>query len=160
MEGRQFDEAKRIYKIDTLKRFIYGGAGKIDLVAPTGKSHTYAFEIPKDDEFPPGCRFVYAIHENKKFYIGIVENDIFRLTKHSKFNKDTEIVSGAYYILKLINSPNIKHLVNVKMKLYHYGTCARCGRPLNPSLWEYGIGKKCDKKYIEMRRKECGSQLI
>ena len=131
-----------------LHRYIHGGRGILTLEAPSGKSHTYAFRKPNNaSEFPDDVIFVYALHDEcKLFYIGMMENGIFRLTHHSRFLEQNEIVKGAKYIVKLSHKPKF----NSPMKLYHEGICCRCGRPLTAeSSLKQGIGKNCKKEFTD-----------
>lgn len=126
---------------EAIRNYIFGGRGVVTLLSPSGEHHTYAFRKPKrDDEYPEDVLFVYALHDKQKlFYIGMIENGRFRLTKASRFLPDTPIVKGARYIMKMSTFD-----METPMKLYHEGICARCGRPLtNPDSIEIGIGPKC-----------------
>lgn len=123
--------------------YIHGGRGIMKLEAPSGKSHIYLFQKPYD-AFPDDVIFVYAIHELKKFYLGMIENSKFRLTKNSRFLPDTEIVRGAFYIVRMSHHQDLVN--NTRMTLYHMGLCARCGRKLqSDETVRTGIGKKCRK---------------
>lgn len=141
-------------KLDTaekIKDYIYGGRGIVTLKAPSGKSHTYIFARPKNtDVFPDDVLFVYALHEGvKQFYIGMIEGGGFRLTHHSRFLPDTEIVKGARYIMKMAN---VKDL-DTPMELYHNGMCAFCGRQLtSEASINAGIGPKCKKMRLEQSK--------
>ena len=65
--------------------YIHGGRGVVKLEAPSGKSHNYVFTKPNDPTFPDDVLFVYALHDKtQKFYVGMIEKDKFRLTKHSE----------------------------------------------------------------------------
>lgn len=132
---------------DIINNYIHGGRGIVDLISPSDNKHTYAFLKPKNPSiFPDDVVFVYAYHEySKLFYIGMIEDGKFRLTRHSRFLVDTEIVKGAIYINKMATIPEFAE--KSQMTLKHLGMCARCGRPLSDekSLKE-GIGKKCKKK--------------
>ena len=139
-KGRHLLDSKYIYQ------YIHGGRGIVTLEAPTGKSHTYAFFRPLDpSEFPDDILFVYAVHNGcKLFYIGMIEQDVFRITKHSRFLNDNEIVKGARYIVKM--SLDSRLVDNTPMKLYHEGICCRCGRKLNSDNSKIsGTGPKCNK---------------
>lgn len=128
-----------------IKRYLYGGKAIVTLESPSGVWHTYLFKKPVAPEgFPDDVFFVYALHEfNTAFYVGMVEEDCFRLTRHSRFLADTEIVRGAFYIMRMANEPNLQ----TPMKLYHEGVCSVCGRPLTtPKSIQVGIGPKCLKK--------------
>lgn len=143
-----YPESSHIFTIsESLNRYILGGKAIVTLESPGGKQHTYVYAIPRNSEsFPDDVRFVYALHDDKKeFYIGMLEQDKFRLTRNSRFLPDTEIVRGAKYIEKLRHSQMF--LSNSPMKIYHQGTCARCGRKLlDIKSIERGFGLKCAKK--------------
>lgn len=127
-----------------IRQYLYAGKGIVTLESPTGKSHTYLFQKPKNGStFPEDVRFVYAVHDNEKlFYVGMIEDGTFRLTRNSRFLPDTEIVKGARYIWDMAHFKKIKE----PMTLYHEGMCGRCGRQLTQeSSLESGIGKKCQK---------------
>lgn len=124
-----------------IRQYLYAGKGIVTLESPSGKSHTYLFQKPKDEStFPEDVRFVYAVHDNEKlFYIGMIEDGSFRLTRHSRFLPDNEIVKGARYIWDMAH-----HRKDGRMKLYHEGVCGRCGRQLTQhKVLETGIGRKC-----------------
>lgn len=145
--SRQFTTSKDIVN------YMYGGKGIMNLTAPSGAHHFYMFQKPADrDAFPDDVVFVYAIHNfEKKFYIGMIENGQFRLTRNSRFLPDTDIVKGAHYIMKMSRYQSLVEAT--PMKLYHMGMCARCGRELTreKSILT-GIGPKCRKK---MKHIEC-----
>ena len=125
--------------------YIHGGRGIVTLVSPSGQQHTYQFSRPSErDSFPEDVIFIYAIHDGiKRFYIGMVEQDKFRLTAHSRFLPDTEIVKGANYIMRMASEPNL----STPMKLYHEGMCCFCGRQLtSDKSISTGIGPKCRRR--------------
>lgn len=130
---------------NAIRDYIYGGRGVVTLKSPTGVHHTYMFNKPRNEDiFPSDVLFVYAVHDGHKlFYVGMVEDDYFRLTRHSRFDNHTEIVKGARYIMKMMHYPNME----TPMELYHQGICAVCGRPLtNPKSIERGMGPACRKR--------------
>lgn len=132
---------------EVIHRYVHGGNGVVDLVSPSGKKHSYAFLKPKNPStFPDDVIFVYAFHDYEKlFYIGMIEDEVFRQTRHSRFLPDTEIVKGARYINQMATIPEFasKSLMTVN----HLGRCARCGRALtDEKSLKVGIGKKCMKK--------------
>lgn len=126
-----------------IHRFIHGGKGVCTLEAPFGVNHTYLFKKPNDrDAFPDDVIFVYAVHEDKRFYIGMIEQDKFRLTAHSRFLPDNEITKGAAYIAKMATNETLT--AKTPMMLYHDGRCARCGRPLSQDKYmKCGFGRTC-----------------
>lgn len=137
------DEKYRITDAGMLQEFLCGGQAELTLVGPAGTAHKYLFARPKNsDDFPPDIRFVYVIHEDKRFYIGMLEQGVFRCTAHSKFDESCECVKGARYIVLLSNNQIL--LNTTKMKLYQSGKCARCGRELDSdNAIKIGFGKKC-----------------
>lgn len=139
------DSKSELIGSENIKNYIFGGRGIVTLEAPSGNSHTYAFYRPANHEsFPEDIRFVYAVHNGEKlFYIGMIEQGKFRLTKNSRFLYDTDIVKGARYIMRMANEPGL----DTPMKLYHEGMCCFCGRKLisNKSL-STGIGPKCRRR--------------
>lgn len=142
------ENATQIKDADILKEYLYGGKGVVELVAPSGKKHDYLFAKPaKISFFPDDVMFVYALHEDTKlFYVGMIEEGKFKLTKSSRFLPDTEIVQGAEYIMKLANVPGF--IKKSKMTIYNLGMCARCGRPLKgEKQLTRGYGTKCYKKF-------------
>lgn len=133
-----------------LNIYLYGGYATVTLEAPSGNSHTYMYLKPRDTEaFPPDVRFVYCLHDGTtKFYLGMLEQDRFRLTKNSRFQEDTDIVKGARYIEKLRKNQNI--LSRTPMKIYHNCRCGKCNRLLTDEKYIHiGFGKKCYKKLQE-----------
>lgn len=140
------ESVTKFTKSDNIMNYICGGHGIVKLESPSGTNHHYMFQKPMErDAFPDDVIFVYAVHEQeKKFYIGMIENGKFRLTRNSRFLPDTDIVKGAHYIVKMANSQSL--VDSTPMSLYHMGMCARCGRELTATdTLEYGIGKKCRK---------------
>lgn len=136
----------------TISNYIHGGRGIVKLEAPSGKSHKYVFSKPEDKySFPDDVIFVYALHEEKpdvykKFYVGMIEGNSFRLTRNSRFLHDTEIVRGAAHIMNMANNPNLR----TKMKLYHCGMCCFCGRQLSSEKsMKSGVGPRCKKRLTE-----------
>ena len=128
-----------------IRNYIFGGRGVVTLKSPSGIHHSYVFKRPKnEDQFPDDVIFVYALHDNSKlFYVGMVENNQFRLTRSSRFLPDTEIVRGARYIMKMAFYDNL----DTPMELYHEGVCSICGRPLtNPKSIQTGIGPRCRRR--------------
>lgn len=143
------DSKTKLNLINRIHSYIHGGRGILTLEAPSGNSHSYAFYRPlNSSSFPDDIVFVYAAHDNTKlFYIGMIENDQFRLTAHSRFLEDTDIVKGAKYIVRMSRDQNLCN--KTPMKLYHEGMCARCGRKLETDKSkELGFGPKCIKKII------------
>ena len=147
------NEAYRMTDSEVLERYMYGNKCRLTLVSPSLVAHTYEFSLPNNkSEFPEDVRFVYSIHTTpektvQKYYLGMMENGQFRLTKHSRFLEDSDVVKGAKYIVKL--ATNQTFFNNTPMKLYHNGRCARCGKLLDSARSiKDGYGKKCLKMQI------------
>ena len=141
------ETSSRFTKRLDLYNYIHGGKAVVKLEAPSGNSHTYVISQPNErSAFPDDVYFVYALHDNEKqFYIGMIEQDRFRLTKNSRFHADTDIAKGAKYIVRLALEDKLFN--STPMSIYHGGCCARCGRRLESgrSLLT-GFGPKCIKK--------------
>lgn len=141
------DSSQQFKSSELITNYIYGGRGIMKLEAPSGVHHYYMFQKPADrDAFPDDVIFVYAIHNfEKKFYLGMIEQGKFRLTRNSRFLPDTDIVKGAFYIMKMSHSQEL--VTKTPMKLSHMGMCARCGRELTTDKSiQNGIGPKCRKR--------------
>lgn len=140
---------------EAIRRYCLGGRGIITLENPkSGKHHTYEFRKPNNPEdFSPDVLFVYClVKENTWLYVGMFtyKNNVFRLTRYSKFVSDSEIVEGVRYIVNKISGKFAKRSVE-RMKFYHEGVCSVCGRKLTtPKSIELGIGPKC-KKVLDCR---------
>lgn len=148
MKNQKYPESrKQLLDAPVVRDYIHGGRGIVTLTAPSGTSHSYKFSKPvNSSEFPDDVIFVYALHESKLFYIGMMEGDRFRLTHNSRFLEDTDIVKGAKYIVRM--SINDSLCKTSPMKLYHEGMCAKCGRQLTQEKSiNRGFGPKCRKKF-------------
>lgn len=133
-----------LHGCSAIYRYCMGGRGVVTLESPSGKSHTYVFKKPKEnDVFPEDVVFIYALHNGEKlYYVGMIEDGKFRTTSASRFLRDTEIVRGAEYINKMMHFD-----FSTPMKLYHEGVCSRCGRELtSEASLKTGIGPKCSKR--------------
>lgn len=148
------DDKLRIRNSAMLNEFIHSNQGELILVGPADTAHTYIFARPRNaEDFPPDVRFVYARHEDRKFYLGVLEGNQFRCTHNSKFDESCESVLGAKYIVKLANNQNLLNWT--AMQLYQSGKCARCGRALDSGFGlEHGFGKSCWKKHQLAREAE------
>lgn len=133
----------RITSVETLNNCMFGGNGFVALVAPSMKCHSYRFVKPKNSsDFPDDVIFVSVLHEDKYFYIGMIEERRFRLTRNSRFDEDTESVKGAKYLMDIANKPEMFKFTS--MKMYHSGRCAVCGRKIRSEKGiEHGVGTKC-----------------
>lgn len=128
---------------EALRNCMFGGKGLVCLVAPSNKAHTYRFNKPLNKEdFPDDVIFVSVLHETKYFYIGMIENGKFRLTKNSRFEEDTESVKGAKYLMQMASK--VSFFDSSTMRVFHAGRCAVCGRKMRSAkAISYGVGPKC-----------------
>lgn len=136
-----------INDVHTLRNILTGWRGCITLIAPSGNAHTYLIKKPQGTEavFPDDVRFIYIKHGKKEFYLGMAEGLNFRLTQHSRFQKDSDAAKGAMYLYKIATSGAC--LPNLAMKMIHNGRCAKCGRLLtDDTSMKLGFGPKCRKK--------------
>ena len=143
---------------EIISRYIRAGKGELVLRSPSGTAHKYAFLEPKDvKSFPEGTIFVYIYHNDKRYYLGMLDKNkdtlSLRRTTRSCFNEDTDAVRGARFIFKMAND---QALVNrTPMTLYQSGRCCKCGRPLElEETLAGGIGKRCLAKYNILQDKE------
>lgn len=122
--------------------YITGGHGAVTLQSDvTGIHHTYSFHAPDNRRPEEDTLFVYTCVGDDWIYVGMYKNKDFRLTAKSKFSKESAIVKGVAFILKLMLRDDYS---DDRMHLFHEGVCCRCGRPLtNPTSIELGIGPKC-----------------
>lgn len=133
-----------------LYRYLYGGCGVVTLLSPSGESHTYSYEKPREqDQFPEDVIFVYVIHSDSgkhtKYYLGMIEDDKFRITKNSRFLVNSHVVKGALYIEKLRKSQEL--LDTSPMSIFHLGVCGLCGSKIwSSKSLECGFGRKCRKE--------------
>ena len=127
---------------ESILRYITGGNGIVTLKSHTGVHHTYLFQSPSDKEDKNRLLFVKTlVGGNNWVYVGMYKDKKFYLTKASRFQKNSDIVRGICYIVKLVNRPDYH---DDRMQLFHEGVCSRCGRPLtNPESIEIGIGPTC-----------------
>lgn len=157
MRIRIFPEQSIIFTSQkTLYRYLYGGHAIVTLSSPSGVKHVYSYEAPINrHQFPDDVIFVYAVHfedddlnncECKKFYLGMIENDNFRMTRNSRFLYESPIIQGVFYIEKLRKSQEF--LSQSRMTISHNGTCARCGSKISSDKSRIqGFGRACYKKF-------------
>ncbi len=132
---------------EVIKNYCMGGHAIVTLSSPTHVHHTYFIRAPwksDKDDFSKDTRFVYTLHSNGRWlYVGqlIKNGTIFKKTKSSYYEEDSEVFKGMKYILKMMNSD-----FETPMVLRHEGCCSRCGRRLtDPESIERGMGKRCSE---------------
>ena len=73
-------------------------------------------------------------------YMGIVRDNVFRLTAKSKFNEDTAPVKAFRWSFTAL----VQHTLPAMLEIWHDGRCGRCGRKLTvPESVAAGIGPEC-----------------
>lgn len=130
---------------ERIHNYIFGGHGVVTLQSDvSNEHHTYKFEAPEDRKQGDDLMFIHTLADNNLWlYVGMYRNGCFKLTKKSKFSKDTATIKGLAYIFKMILNDGYR---DDRMHLMHEGVCSRCGRPLtNPASIELGIGPTCAK---------------
>lgn len=157
MRIQMFHEFSNVFTSqESLYKYLYGGRGIVTLESPSGEKHTYSYEKPLNEEqFPEDVFFVYTIHTDllddgslqyRKFYLGMIENDDFRMTRNSRFGRNTPVMRGAFYIENLRKYQHF--LDDSKMKIYHEGVCGLCGSKIwSEKSMECGFGRKCRKEF-------------
>lgn len=152
MDVRMFHEFSTIFTSQkNLYRYLYGGHAIVTLYSPSGVSHMYSYERPRDESaFPEDSFFVYALHladgHYKKFYLGMIEEDRFRMTRNSRFNKYSEVMKGAFYIENMRKSQSF--LNKSPMVICHEGVCSVCGGKISSDRSrKIGMGMKCRNNF-------------
>ena len=151
-----------------INRYIHAGNGELILYYPGLKTsdgqwyiepiaHKYRFLKPSDEsDFPEGTIFVYVVHEDKQFYLGMLSDrakDGFKRTKSSRFEEDTDAVRGARFITRMSTDQLL--VDRTRMELYQSGRCCRCGHILKSATAIHnGIGKNCLRYYNSLHAKE------
>ena len=129
----------------TIRNYVLGGQGVITLESPsTGVSHTYHIKRPIHPEvFPDDIFFVYHFSPRKEWkYVGMIEGAKFRSTRASYYSVDSPEFKGVKYLMRTMWDEEF----TPKLKVYHQGVCALCGRKLtNIKSIKIGIGPKCRK---------------
>ena len=146
------ESANRFTDVEKLRNYINGGKGVITLLSPSGVHHTYYYKKPRNpNEFPEDVIFVYAVHGgNKLFYVGMIEQGHFSLTRSSRFNYNTEIVKGAVFIMQILSGS--RDINKTQMTIQHEGMCSVCGRKLtSPKSLITGLGPRCARKLNDVQ---------
>lgn len=140
------ENAYQLVDTESLRNYLLGGRGIVTLESPSGESHTYAFQKPRNpNKFPEGSYFIYAQVDTVWLYVGMVtpDND-FKITRNSMWEYDSKISKGAKYLVDMFTG-RIKH---TRMKVFHAGVCSICGKKLESTKSILaGMGPKCKKKY-------------
>jgi hypothetical protein len=77
-------------------------------------------------------------------YIGMIQNEQFKLTRASKMTGDSMPVRAIRWVLTQLSA---KHAIPTELEIWHEGRCGRCGRRLTvPESISLGIGPDCAQK--------------
>lgn len=127
---------------ENIYRYMTGGHAVVTLQSDSGVHRTYMFKAPNNRRKGEDTLFVSTlVNGNEWVYVGMYKNKDFHLTKASKFGRESAVVKGVAFILRLMLKEGFH---NEHMHLYHEGICCRCGRPLtNPDSIAIGIGPVC-----------------
>jgi Family of unknown function (DUF6011) len=113
----------------------------------TGARYTYRVSKAEDGTTKYFVSFLVGPDNYSNYkYLGMIENNTFRLTKASLnagFNRETKpVVAFSWTFEKLkanVEPPNTE--------IWHAGRCGRCGRKLTvPESIELGLGPECASK--------------
>lgn len=140
---------KQLQNIQDITNFTFGGNATITLESlKSGKHFTFKVKkAKKDDEKSPFFVSVLSGPDNNSSYsyVGVITSDKknFKLTQKSKVSSDAiSYKAFNFFFLQLINGK-----IHSDLRVYHSGTCGRCGRKLTtPDSINRGIGPECAKK--------------
>jgi len=109
--------------------------------ATTGERYTY--KIKKcDDQEVWFVRFLFGPDNTKHYrYLGTIFGNDFQATRKTCMSKDAKVFAWFKRLNEFISSN--KELPS-HMRVYHTGSCGRCGRTLTvPASVEAGFGPEC-----------------
>ena len=76
----------------------------------------------------------------------MIEEDRFRMTRNSRFNKYSEVMKGAFYIENMRKSQSF--LNKSPMVICHEGVCSVCGGKISSDRSrKIGMGMKCKNNF-------------
>ena len=130
------------------KNFLLAGNATFTVSNPEGAHYT--FKVYKSDVSTITTLFFIKVltgadNENSYTYLGMINPtgcpDGVRLTKASKYNRDTLLYKVANWsVRKIMNGYKLPE----GYKIDHAGSCGRCGRKLTtPSSIKLGLGPVC-----------------
>lgn len=129
-----------------IKTYLFGGKSTITLQSTVTNDH-FTYKIKKHKE--KDLYFVQYLHgrnnETDFSFFGTIfgKEGNFVLSKKSKLNKDSKVYLAFKWFYKNLN--NSKKLE--MLRVFHNGTCGRCGRKLTtPESVKNGFGPECVKK--------------
>ena len=104
---------------ENIYRYMTGGHAVVTLQSDSGVHHTYMFKAPNNRKKGEDTMFVSTlVGGNEWVYVGMYKNRDFRLTKASKFGRESAIVKGVAFIMRLMLKEGFH---NEHMHLYHEG---------------------------------------
>lgn len=142
-------------------KYIHAGNARITLASmKSGLRYTYRIKRAKGPD--PNQRTMWAErHPERKpmwfvqllsgpdntndyVYLGLIENDVFRLTRKSRMTKESAPVVAFAWAFKNLQ----QKFMPTDLVVWRYSRCGRCGRDLtDPESIECGIGPECRGKY-------------
>jgi hypothetical protein len=76
-------------------------------------------------------------------YMGVVRDNVFRLTAKSKYNENTTPVKAFRWFFEKL----VQGTISEQVEFWHSGRCGRCGRALTvPESVAAGLGPECRGK--------------
>lgn len=121
----------------------------------TGTRYTFRVNKPKDDDnqktYRPANlveRYFVALlsgpqNTDDYTYLGMIQDNVFRLTKASRMNMDSTPVKAFSWAFARL----VQRELPEQLEIWHDGRCGRCGRKLTvPESVERGIGPECAGK--------------
>ena len=131
---------------DKALTYIFGGKSCATFInEATQNKYTYKVTKHKTDE----VYFVSVLtgHENYEF-IGYYKNDNFYHSLKSIFKSDAPSVKVFSYVLEHLKKETLLDII----KIYHDGTCGKCGKHLTQIVSvESGFGPECIKSLKNKR---------
>lgn len=136
---------------DAALRFMLAGNAYFTLRSKkTGERYTYRVNVPPDDKSGAlyGKKYFVALLSGPDntadyTYLGMIQDNVFRLTRASKMNADSKPVAAIRWTLERLQQRHFPSTV----EFWHEGRCGRCGRKLTvPESVAAGIGPECAGK--------------
>jgi hypothetical protein len=129
-------------------QFMLAGCATLTLRSQrTSTRYTYKVSRAKDDYGTRGTAPTWFVsllsgpdNEGDYTYLGIIRDNVFRLTAKSRLSADTPSVKAfAWTFAKLMTRQ-----FPAELEMWHEGRCGRCGRKLTvPESIAAGIGPEC-----------------
>jgi Family of unknown function (DUF6011) len=136
----------RFASLEDAKAFALAGNAIITLQSlRTGEHFTYKIRAKqRDPRFPSVVYFVDLLsgpdNNSDYFYLGIIANGEFRLTKGSRTTLDAPSFKAFRFFWRSTT-------LHPELLVRHEGRCGRCGRTLTvPESIDRGIGPECAQK--------------